>query len=49
MLKQILSPKLKIKPGIFKYETVLESDSEVTMLSLASDIDPWVCRHGSVA
>ena len=26
VLKQILSPKLKIKPGIFKYETVLKSD-----------------------
>ncbi|MBO0602110.1 Na+/H+ antiporter subunit E [Sporosarcina sp. E16_3] len=40
VLKQILSPKLKIKPGIFKYETVLESDSEVTMLSLLLTLTP---------
>ena len=40
VLKQILSPTLKIKPGIFKYETVLESDSEVTMLSLLLTLTP---------
>ena len=40
MLKQILSPKLKIKPGIFKYETVLKSDVEVTMLSLLLTLTP---------
>ncbi|MFD1207182.1 MULTISPECIES: Na+/H+ antiporter subunit E [Sporosarcina] len=40
VLKQILSPKLKIKPGIFKYETVLSSDSEVTMLSLLLTLTP---------
>ncbi|MCG7343100.1 Na+/H+ antiporter subunit E [Sporosarcina sp. ACRSL] len=40
VLGQILSPKLKIKPGIFKYETVLESDVEVTMLSLLLTLTP---------
>ena len=40
VLKQILSPRLKIKPGIFKYETVLESDWEVTMLSLLLTLTP---------
>jgi multicomponent Na+:H+ antiporter subunit E len=40
VLKQILSPKLNIKPGIFKYETVLKSDVEVTMLSLLLTLTP---------
>ena len=40
VLKQILSPRLKIKPGIFKYETVLKSDTEVTMLSLLLTLTP---------
>lgn len=40
VLRQILSPRLKIKPGIFKYETVLESDVEVTMLSLLLTLTP---------
>ena len=40
VLQQILSPKLKIKPGIFKYETVLKSDVEVTMLSLLLTLTP---------
>lgn len=40
VLRQILSPKLKIKPGIFKYETVLKSDVEVTMLSLLLTLTP---------
>ncbi|MFJ7935030.1 Na+/H+ antiporter subunit E [Sporosarcina sp. NPDC096371] len=40
VLKQILSPRLKIKPGIFKYETVLDSDVEVTMLSLLLTLTP---------
>lgn len=40
VLKQILSPRLKIKPGIFKYETVLKSDVEVTMLSLLLTLTP---------
>ncbi|MEK5036832.1 Na+/H+ antiporter subunit E [Sporosarcina sp. FSL K6-3457] len=40
VLRQILSPRLKIKPGIFKYETVLKSDVEVTMLSLLLTLTP---------
>ncbi|MFS0577185.1 Na+/H+ antiporter subunit E [Sporosarcina sp. 179-K 3D1 HS] len=40
VLKQILSPRLKIKPGIFKYETILKSDVEVTMLSLLLTLTP---------
>lgn len=40
VLRQILSPKLKIKPGIFKYETILISDVEVTMLSLLLTLTP---------
>ncbi len=40
VLKQILSPKLKIKPGIFKYDTVLKSNTEVTMLSLLLTLTP---------
>lgn len=40
VLRQILSPRLKIKPGIFKYKTVLKSDTEVTMLSLLLTLTP---------
>lgn len=40
VLKQILSPKLNIKPGIFRYETVLESDVEITMISLLLTLTP---------
>lgn len=40
VLKQILSPKLKIKPGIFRYETVLSSDVEITMISLLLTLTP---------
>lgn len=40
VLKQILSPQLKIKPGIFKYETILTSDVEVTMLSMLLTLTP---------
>lgn len=40
VLKQILSPRLKIRPGIFRYETVLQSDLEVTMISLLLTLTP---------
>jgi len=40
VLKQILSPKLKIQPGIFRYETVLRSDFEITMISLLLTLTP---------
>ena len=40
VLTQILSPKLKIQPGIIKYQTILESDVEVTTLSLLLTLTP---------
>ena len=40
VLKQILSPTLKIQPGIFRHETVLESDLEITMISLLLTLTP---------
>lgn len=40
VLKQILNPKLKLTPGIFKYETVLKSDGEVTTLALLLTLTP---------
>ncbi|WJY27143.1 MULTISPECIES: Na+/H+ antiporter subunit E [Sporosarcina] len=40
VLRQILSPRLKIEPGVFKYETVLRSDVEITMLSMLLTLTP---------
>ncbi|WP_082676712.1 Na+/H+ antiporter subunit E [Shouchella shacheensis] len=40
ILKQILSPKLTITPGIFKYETKLSGDWEVTALALLLMLTP---------
>ena len=40
VLKQILSPRLKIQPGIFRHETVLSSDLEITMISLLLTLTP---------
>ena len=40
MLKEVLSPTLKIKPGIFKYETQLKSDWEVTTLAMLLTLTP---------
>lgn len=40
VIKEVLSPKIKVKPGIFKYETILESDWEVTTLSLLLTLTP---------
>lgn len=40
VITQILSPTLKIRPGIFRYDTILESDVEVTMLSLLLTLTP---------
>lgn len=31
---------MKIRPGIFRYDTILESDVEVTMLSLLLTLTP---------
>ncbi|MCM3357525.1 MAG: Na+/H+ antiporter subunit E [Psychrobacillus sp.] len=38
--KQILSPKLKIKPGIFTYKTKLSSEWEITTLALLLTLTP---------
>lgn len=40
VISQIVRPTLKIKPGIFKYETILTSDVEVTMLSMLLTLTP---------
>ncbi|MFB4162064.1 Na+/H+ antiporter subunit E [Geomicrobium sp. JSM 1781026] len=38
--KQIMSPKLTIKPGIFTMETSLETDFEITLLALLLMLTP---------
>lgn len=40
VLKQILSPTLQIKPGIFTYETKLKGDGEVTTLAMLLTLTP---------
>lgn len=40
VISQILRPTLRIKPGIFKYKTILTSDVEVTMLSMLLTLTP---------
>ncbi|SPU21210.1 monovalent cation/H+ antiporter subunit E [Niallia circulans] len=40
LIKQILSPKLKITPGIFTYRTELKSDVEITALALLLTLTP---------
>lgn len=40
VIKHILSPKIDIEPGIFKYKTVLLSDREVTTLALLLTLTP---------
>ncbi|MFD1064636.1 Na+/H+ antiporter subunit E [Oceanobacillus locisalsi] len=40
VLGQILKPKLTIKPGLFKYETVLRGDWEITTLALLLTLTP---------
>lgn len=40
VIKQILSPKIDIKPGIFAYETILRGDWEVTTVSLLLTLTP---------
>lgn len=40
VLEQILKPKLTIKPGLFKYETVLQGDWEITALALLLTLTP---------
>jgi multicomponent Na+:H+ antiporter subunit E len=40
VLKHILSPKIHIKPGIFRYETVLRGEWEVPALALLLTLTP---------
>jgi multicomponent Na+:H+ antiporter subunit E len=40
VLKHVLSPKLNLRPGIFKYETKLTSDIEVTTLAMLLTLTP---------
>ena len=40
VLKLVLSPKLNIKPGIFKYKTQLSGDWEITVLALLLTLTP---------
>ncbi|AIC95795.1 Na+/H+ antiporter subunit E [Shouchella lehensis] len=40
IIRQILSPKLKVTPGIFTYETKLKGDWEITALSLLLMLTP---------
>ena len=40
VLKQIMTPKINITPGIFTYKTALETDWEVTALALLLTLTP---------
>lgn len=40
IMKQILTPKLRITPGIFKYQTKLKGDWEITTLALLLTLTP---------
>lgn len=40
VIKHIISPKITIEPGIFKYETPLRGDWEVTTLALLLTLTP---------
>lgn len=40
VIRQVLQPDLTIRPGIFAYQTELESDWEVTLLSLLICLTP---------
>lgn len=40
VIKHILSPKIHIKPGIFRYETVLRGEWEVPALALLLTLTP---------
>lgn len=40
VIKHIITPKLKIRPGIFAYTTELQSDWEVTLLSCLITLTP---------
>lgn len=40
VIKQILRPRIDIKPGIFKYETVLRGEWEVPLLAMLLTLTP---------
>lgn len=40
VIKQIVSPQINIKPGIFRYETILRGEWEVTTLALLLTLTP---------
>src|SRR5699024_12591069 len=40
VLKTILTPKLDLKPGIFRYETVLRGEWEVPLIALLLTLTP---------
>ncbi|TQS71038.1 Na+/H+ antiporter subunit E [Ornithinibacillus gellani] len=40
VLKTVLTPKLNLQPGIFKYETVLKGEWEVPLLALLLTLTP---------
>ncbi|HHY28019.1 MAG TPA: Na+/H+ antiporter subunit E [Desulfitobacterium dehalogenans] len=40
VIREIIKPKIDIKPGIFSLETSLESDVEVTLLALLITLTP---------
>ncbi|WP_062354702.1 Na+/H+ antiporter subunit E [Bacillus kwashiorkori] len=40
VLKQVLRPKINVTPGIFKLETSLEGDLEVTLLAMLITLTP---------
>lgn len=40
VIKQILSPKINIKPGIFRYETILRGEWEVPLLAMLLTLTP---------
>lgn len=40
VIKHIISPKITIEPGIFKYKTPLKSDWEITTLALLLTLTP---------
>lgn len=40
VIRQILAPKIDIEPGIFRYETILEGDYEITTLAMLLTLTP---------
>jgi multicomponent Na+:H+ antiporter subunit E len=40
VLREVLRPKLAVRPGIFRYETELKTDFEVTLLSCLICLTP---------